>query len=177
MTPMPIDPDFPRKLHVVGIHKHTDGKQHHLVWGPGKNDGESSTDNLVQRSYEERKEQYVPLGIHGTIVAVDWDSCIACGACIEECRPRIFQWYRTEHDIPAVEMSNITSTGIGEYRDKNGRKDYTDKPDPIRENDCNCCMACVAACPTQAIEVYQDNMEYHSKACETFLNVDSFQKK
>ena len=163
---MPIDRNFPRKLRVVGIHKHVDGKQHHLVWGPGKNDGESSTYELVQKSYKERREPYLPLGIHGTIVAVDWDSCIACGACIEECRLHVFQWYRTEHNIPAVEMSNITSAGIGEYRDKNGRMDYTDKPDPIRENDCNCCMACVGACPTQAIEVYQDNIEYHNKAVQ-----------
>ena len=174
---MPIDGNFSRTLRVVGIHKHVDGKQHHLVWGPGKTDGESSTDYLVQQSYKERREPYVPLGIHGTIVAVDWDCCIACGACLEECRPHVFQWYRTEHDIPAVEMSNITSAGIGEYRDKNGRKDYTDKPDPIRENDCNCCMACVGACPTQAIEVYQENIEYHNKASETFIDRDTLQKK
>ena len=177
MTFMPIDHNFPSKLRVIGIHRHVDGKQHHLVWGPGKNDGESSTDNLVQQSYKKRREPYLPLGIHGTIVAVDWDSCIACGACIEECRLHVFQWYRTEHDIPAVEMSNVTSAGEGENSDKNGRNDYTDKPDPIRENDCNCCMACVAACPTQAIEVYQDNIEYYNKASETFFNVDSVQKK
>jgi len=94
MKSMPIDRDFPRKLRVMGIHRHADGKQHHLVWGPGKNDGE------------------------------------------------------------------------------NGRNDYTYKPDPIRENDCNCCMACIAACPTQTIEVYQDNIEYHNKASDTFLNAD-----
>jgi NAD-dependent dihydropyrimidine dehydrogenase PreA subunit len=172
MKSMPIDRDFPRKLRVMGIHRHADGKQHHLVWGPGKNDGKSSTDSLVQQSYKKRGEPYLPLGVHGTIVAVDWDSCIACGACIEECRLDVFQWYRTEQDIPAVEMSNITSAGIGESSDKNGRNDYTDKPDPIRENDCNCCKACVAACPTQAIEVYQDNIEYHNKASDTFLNAD-----
>jgi NAD-dependent dihydropyrimidine dehydrogenase PreA subunit len=27
----------------------------------------------------------VPLGVHGTMVAVDWDSCYADGACIEAC--------------------------------------------------------------------------------------------
>ena len=32
-----------------------------------------------------RGEQQVPLGVHGTMVAIDWDSCVADGACIEAC--------------------------------------------------------------------------------------------
>ena len=39
----------------------------------------------VQQAYKSRGEEYVPLGIHGTYVGVDWDSCIADGACIEAC--------------------------------------------------------------------------------------------
>jgi len=158
---MPIDQDFPRKYRVVGIHRHVDGNHYHLVWGPGKVDGEASTDKLVQESYRERGEIYVPLGIHGTTVAVDWDSCIACGNCIQECPLHLFQWYRSEQDVPAFKMVNTTSAGIGEDKRKDGRKDYTDKPDPIREHECNWCMVCVSVCPTQAIEVYQDNKIYH----------------
>ena len=49
-----------------------------------------------------------------TFVGVDWDSCIADGACIEACPVPVFQWYRSEHDLPAVEMTNATSAGTGE---------------------------------------------------------------
>jgi ferredoxin len=65
-------------------------------------------------------------------------------------------------------MVNATSAGIGENRDRDGRKDYTDKSDPIRESDCIWCMACVTVCPTQAIKVDEANLEYHEKASGTF---------
>ena len=52
------------------------------VWGPGRSDVETSTKSEVQESYKARGEEYVPLGVHGTMVAVDWDSCYADGACI-----------------------------------------------------------------------------------------------
>jgi NAD-dependent dihydropyrimidine dehydrogenase PreA subunit len=42
-----------------------------------------------------------------------------------------------------------------------GRKDYTDKSDPVREHDCIWCMACVTVCPTQAIKVDETNLEVH----------------
>ena len=160
---MPIDPDFPRKYRIIGRHSHTDGKHYHLVWGPGKENGESSTDTLVQEAYRKRGERYVPLGIHGTTVAVDWDSCITCGKCIEECPMHLFQWYRTEQDIPAFKMINAISAGTGEFRKGEGRADYSDKPDPIREDQCNWCMRCLCVCPTQAIEIYQDNNIYQHK--------------
>ena len=49
-----------------------------------------------------------------------------------------------------------------------GRKDYTDKSDPVRENDCIWCMACVTVCPTQAIKVDEANLDVHKKtATET----------
>ncbi len=75
----------------------------------------------------------------------------------------IFQWYRTEQDVPAFRMVNTTSAGTGEDRNRDGRTDYTDKPDPIREDQCNWCMMCVSVCPTQAIEVYQENKIYHQQ--------------
>jgi NAD-dependent dihydropyrimidine dehydrogenase PreA subunit len=34
---------------------------------------------------KQRAEEYVPLGVHGTMLAIDWDSCYADGACIEAC--------------------------------------------------------------------------------------------
>jgi NAD-dependent dihydropyrimidine dehydrogenase PreA subunit len=165
---MPIDPDFPKNHRPVGKHIHADAEHYHFVWGPGRKDAESSTNREVQEAYKARKEEYVPLGIHGTTVAVDWDSCVADGACIEACPVQVFQWYRTENDIPGIEMTNITSAGIGENQNKEGRVDYTDKSDPIREHDCIWCMACVSVCPPQAIKVDQSNLEYHERESGTF---------
>jgi ferredoxin len=66
------------------------------------------------------------------MVAVDWDSCYADGACIEACPVPVFQWYRTENDVPVIGMTNATNAGSGEDHEKEGRKDYTDKSDPIK---------------------------------------------
>ncbi|MDW0278536.1 MAG: ferredoxin family protein, partial [Nitrososphaeraceae archaeon] len=121
---MPIDQDFPRNHEVIGKHRHADGEHFHFVWGPGRSDAETSTNTEVQEAYKARGEEYVPLGVHGTMVAVDWDSCYADGACIEACPVQVFQWYRTEQDVPAVEMANATTEGTGENSMKDVRKDY-----------------------------------------------------
>ena len=165
---MPIDPEFPKNHKVIGTHKHADREHFHFVWGPGKEDGESSTNDDVQNAYKLRDEQYEPLGIHGTFVAVDWDSCIADGGCIEVCPVQVYQWYRTENDIPAAQMVNATSAGTGDEHSKDGRKDYTDKSEPIREHDCIWCMACVSVCPTQAIKVDQANQKIHEDMAEKY---------
>ncbi|MGI9010354.1 MAG: 4Fe-4S dicluster domain-containing protein, partial [Nitrososphaeraceae archaeon] len=55
----------------------------------------------------------------------------------------------------------------GENHDREGRKDYTDKSDPVREHDCIWCMACVTVCPTTAIKVDEANLEVHKKTAET----------
>ena len=81
------------------------------------------------------------------------------------CPVQVFQWYRTETDVPAIDMANATSAGTGSTV-KEERKDYTDKSDPIREHDCIWCMACVSVCPTQAIKVDQSNLEFHEKAVQ-----------
>ena len=81
---MPIDSEFPKNHKVIGKHKNEDGR-FHFVWGPGRSDAESSSHEQVQEAYKTRGEEYVPLGVHGTFVGVDWDSCIADGACIEAC--------------------------------------------------------------------------------------------
>jgi NAD-dependent dihydropyrimidine dehydrogenase PreA subunit len=128
---------------------------------------EAAENEEVKTSYAARGEEIVPLGVHGTMVALDFDSCIVHGACIEACPVQVFQWYRTEKDVPAIEMTNATSAGTGSTV-KEERKDYTDKADPIREHDCIWCMACVSVCPTQAIKVDQSNLEFHEKASGTF---------
>jgi NAD-dependent dihydropyrimidine dehydrogenase PreA subunit len=136
-----------------------------FIWygSPGRSDAESSTDRQVQKAYKERGEEYLRLGIHGTYVAVDWDCCIADGSCIDACPVQVFQWYRIENDIPAIKMANIVSAGSGNDHSQEGRLDYSDKSDPIREHNCIYCMACVTVCPTQSIKVDQANTEIHKK--------------
>ena len=168
---MPIAENFPEGLKAVGKISISDGN-FHLMWGPGKTtnaDGskaESLVDADVVAAFSTRNEEQVPLGVSGTMVAVDWDSCIADGACIEACPVQVFQWYRTEKDIPAKDVVGLTFEGTGSDV-KDERKDLTDKADPIREHDCIWCMACVSVCPPQAIKVDQANVEAHENAAKT----------
>ncbi len=164
---MPIAENFPEGLKPIGKINHSDGEHFHFMWGPGRSDAETSTNEEVQAAYKARGEKMVPLGVSGTMVAVDWDSCVADGACIEACPVQVFQWYRTEKDIPANKVVGETFEGTGSS-EKEERKDYTDKADPIREHDCIWCMACVSVCPPQAIKVDQSNLEHHEKAAGTY---------
>ena len=163
---MPIDDDFPRKHEVIGKVEHTDGEHFYFVWGPGKT-AEAAEDENVKAAYEAKGETIEPLGVHGTMVAVDYDSCVADGACLESCPVQVFQWYRTEKDIPAKDTSKEKWAGTG-GTEKDERKDYTDKAQVVREYDCIWCMACVSVCPTQAIKVDQVNLEFHEKAAGTY---------
>jgi len=166
---MPIAENFPEGLKPIGKISHSDGENFHWVWGPGKkknadgSDAEVLVNDGVKAAYKAHGEKQVPLGVSGTMVAVDWDSCVADGACIEACPVQVFQWYRTEKDIPAIKAINETFEGTGKS-EKEERKDLTDKADPIREHDCIWCMACVSVCPPQAIKVDQSNQEHHEKA-------------
>ena len=89
------------------------------MWGPGKKtntDGSQAevfADTDVVAAYAAKGEEQVPLGVSGTMVAVDWDSCVADGACIEACPVQVFQWYRTEKDIPAKDVVGQTFAGTG----------------------------------------------------------------
>ena len=161
---MAIAEDFPEGLKPIGRINTNDGN-FHFMWGPGKSDGQASKNEDVQKAYAARGEEQVPLGVSGTMIAVDWDSCVADGACIEACPVEVFQWYRTEKDIPAKDVIGQTFQGTGNSV-KSERKDYTDKADPIREHDCIWCMACVSVCPPQAIKVDQSNLEAHTNAIE-----------
>jgi NAD-dependent dihydropyrimidine dehydrogenase PreA subunit len=160
---MPIPENFPEGLKPLGKISHSDGEHYHIMWGPGREGVEAASNDEVKAAYEARGEKIVPLGVSGTMVAVDWDSCVADGACIEACPVQVFQWYRTEKDIPANEVVGKSFDGSGST-EKDQRKDYTDKADPIREHDCIWCMACVSVCPPQAIKVDQSNQEHHDKA-------------
>lgn len=166
---MPIPENFPEGYEPKGKILNSDGN-FHFMWGPGRADAESATNDEVQAAYKTRGETYEPLGVSGTMVAVDWDSCVADGACIEACPVQVFQWYRTEKDMPAINVVGETFDGSGSA-EKEERTDYTDKADPVREHDCIYCMACVSVCPPEAIKVDQSNMEAHDKAAGTYIKL------
>ena len=104
----PIDPDFKSKRQVTGTY------QGIKVWGPIDPPGQ--------------------VGIWGTEVTVDFDICIADGACIEACPVNVFEWLDTPGH-PASEK----------------------KPFMIREKDCIFCMACENVCPPQCVKIFQKN--------------------
>ena len=68
------------------------------------------------------------LGIWGTVVGVDFDLCIADGACIDACPVDVFEWIETPKH-PASDKKAIM----------------------IREGDCIICRACEEVCPVDAI--------------------------
>jgi NAD-dependent dihydropyrimidine dehydrogenase PreA subunit len=102
----PIDPGFKSKRQVVGTF------QDIKVWGPVDPPGQ--------------------LGIWGTEVTVDYDICVADGACIEACPVNVYEWLDTPGH-PASEK----------------------KPFMIREKDCIFCMACENVCPPQCVKIFQ----------------------
>ena len=166
MVDLVIPEDFCHNdVKPVGQTSHSDGENKHFIWTKGTK-GSAFDNDDVKAAYADHGEKQVPLGIHGTTVAVDWDSCVADGACIEACPVQVFQWYRTEKDIPAKDVVGQTFEGTGSDI-KDERKDLTDKADPIREHDWIWCMACVSVCPPAAIKVDQSNLEKHESAAKT----------
>ena len=102
----PIDQNFKSKRQVTGTFKDI------KVWGPVDPPGQ--------------------LGIWGTEVCVDFDICVADGACIEACPVNVYEWLDTPGH-PASEK----------------------KPFMIREKDCIFCMACENVCPPQCVKIFQ----------------------
>jgi NAD-dependent dihydropyrimidine dehydrogenase PreA subunit len=72
------------------------------------------------------------LGIWGDYVCVDFDICVADGACIEACPVNVYEWLETPGH-PASEKKAFM----------------------IREKDCIFCMACENVCPPQAVKIFK----------------------
>ena len=68
------------------------------------------------------------LGIWGSVVAVDFDICVADGACVDACPVDVFDWI----DTPNHPASDTKAIGV-------------------REPDCIVCRACEEVCPVDAI--------------------------
>ena len=109
---MPIKEDFCKDKEPIGKITHSDGEHFHWVW-PSQGLAEASKDEEVLAAYKKNGEKMEPIGVSGTMVAVDWDSCVADGACIEACPVQVFQWYRTEKNVPALEAIKETFAGTG----------------------------------------------------------------
>jgi NAD-dependent dihydropyrimidine dehydrogenase PreA subunit len=101
----PIDPKFKEKRQVAGTY------QGIKVWGPIDPPGQ--------------------LGIWGQEVCVDFDICVADGACIEACPVNVYEWLETP-----------------------GHPASDKKAFMIREKDCIFCMACENVCPPQAVKIF-----------------------
>jgi len=72
------------------------------------------------------------MGVWGEFVSVDFDICIADGACIDACPVDVFEW---------AEFPGNPASGK--------------KPLMPREPDCIFCLACEGVCPPQAIKIYE----------------------
>ena len=83
------------------------------------------------------------LGIHGSVVAVDFDICIADGVCIDVCPTAVFDWVDTPGTNPHKSHPDLPPL-IAEK-----------KAAPSREDDCIFCMACEIQCPVTAIKIFQ----------------------
>ncbi len=134
-----------------------------LFWGPGSFSN-ASDDGNVRDAYFMRREDLVPIGVHGTMVAVDWDSRTADSSCLQACPVNVFQWYRTENNVPATEMANATSYGLAKMVRRIDSIGLTSRTRAGHE--CIWCMACVTVCPPKAVKVDQASMDFHITASE-----------
>jgi NAD-dependent dihydropyrimidine dehydrogenase PreA subunit len=102
----PIDQKFKESRQQVGTY------QGIKVWGPYDAPGK--------------------LGIWGDYVCIDFDICVADGACIEACPVNVYEWLETP-----------------------GHPASDKKAFMIREKDCIFCMACENVCPPQAVKIFK----------------------
>jgi len=72
------------------------------------------------------------MGVWGEFVSVDFDICVADGACIDACPVDVYHWFDSPGN-PASEK----------------------KPLMDKEPDCIFCLACEGVCPPQAIKIYE----------------------
>ncbi len=111
--PGPIDVDY--KSHMPQSKPYTVESNGNVI----KTWGRKGDDNQI-------------MGVWGEFVSVDFDICIADGACIDACPVNVYEWFDTPEN-PASEK----------------------KPLMAREPDCIFCLACEGVCPPQAIKIFE----------------------
>ena len=72
------------------------------------------------------------MGVWGEFVSVDYDICVADGACLEACPVDVYEWF----DTPGSPSSER-------------------KPLMSKEPDCIFCLACEGVCPPKAIKIFE----------------------
>ena len=109
--PGPIDIEFKSKIPVSASYPVPD----HTI----KTWGRKGTDNKV-------------MGVWGEFVSVDYDICVADGACIDACPVDVYEFFSTP-----------------------GNSASDKKPLMSKEPDCIFCLACEGVCPPKAIKIYE----------------------
>lgn len=110
--PGPIDVEFKSKIPASKPYKAEGG---HTI----KTWGRKGDDNQI-------------MGVWGEFVSIDFDICIADGACIDACPVAVYEWFETPGN-PASEKKPLMS----------------------KEPDCIFCLACEGVCPPQAIKIFE----------------------
>ncbi len=111
IKPGPIDVDYKSKMSPSA--PHSVGGNQIKTWG------RVGADNAI-------------MGVWGEFVSVDFDICVADGACIDACPVDVYHWFDSPGN-PASEK----------------------KPLMDKEPDCIFCLACEGVCPPQAIKIYE----------------------
>ena len=109
--PGPIDVEYKSHMPPSGTFVVPDNKNLIKMWGKGSNNGR--------------------LGVWGEYVSVDFDICVADGACIDACPVNVYEWFDTPGHVSSEK-----------------------KPLMAREPDCIFCLACEGVCPPQAIKIF-----------------------
>ena len=112
VKPGPIDIEYKSKMKPTAPFKAGTG---HSI----KTWGRVGTDNGI-------------MGVWGEFVSVDYDICVADGACIDAC-----------------------PVGVYEFADFSGNPGSEKKPLMSKEPDCIFCLACEGVCPPEAIKIYE----------------------
>ncbi|HIH07452.1 MAG TPA: ferredoxin family protein, partial [Candidatus Nitrosotenuis sp.] len=98
--PGPIDPDYKTKMVSTSSYTVASNKYVIKTWGRAGSDNKN-------------------MGVWGEFVSVDYDICVADGACIEACPVSVYEWFDTPGNVASEK-----------------------KPLMARELDCIFCLAC-----------------------------------
>ena len=90
----------------------------------------TSTGNMVQTWGRVGADNKV-MGVWGEFCSVDFDICVADGACIDACPVGVYDFFEFSGNVASAK-----------------------KPLQINEPDCIFCLACEGVCPPQAIKIY-----------------------
>jgi NAD-dependent dihydropyrimidine dehydrogenase PreA subunit len=91
----------------------------------------ASNGNVI-KTWGRRGTDNARMGVWGEFVAVDYDICVADGACIDACPVGVYEWMAAPGNVASEK-----------------------KPLMAREPDCIFCLACEGVCPPQAIKIFQ----------------------